>query len=121
MTLKFEEKWERTISDGDRTMFLNVYENNPIQEGKLQFVPVRAAFNHRDCLLASVIILNGEQDWKLQKQNLFYFEGQELLAEGCFTHQSLTVPYGKAVPWTFIFQTPSLIRRPSLQNWKITI
>ena len=68
MTLQFEEKWDRTISDDDRKLFQNVYEQNSIQEGKLLLVPVRAAFNHRNQLLASVLIINGLEDWALAGQ-----------------------------------------------------
>ncbi|MGA9289147.1 MAG: SLAP domain-containing protein, partial [Anaerobacillus sp.] len=98
--------------------FYNVYEQNPIQEGKLLFVPVRAAFNHRDHLLASVLIINGVEDWKLEDRLLYYVEG-EIIAEGRFTHE-LLVPSHSAVPWTFMFHPNSFRRPPSLHNWKVS-
>ena len=119
MTLQFEEKWDRTISDDDRKLFQNVYEQNPIQEGKLLLVPVRAAFNHRNQLLASVLIINGLEDWALQDRLLHYVEGEIIAAEGRFTHE-LLVPTHSAVPWTFIFHPNSFQRPPSLHNWKLS-
>ncbi len=117
MTLQFEEKWDRTISDDDRKLFHNVYDQNPVQEGKLLFVPVRAAFNHRDHLLASVLIINGVEDWKLEDRLLYYVE-DENIAEGRFTHE-LLVPSHSAVPWTFMFHPNSFRRPPALHNWKV--
>lgn len=101
-------------------MFQTVYEQNPIQEGRLEFVPVRAAFNHQGCVLASVCILNGRDDWRLQDRLLCYKEDGDVLAEGRFTH-NLLVPSQTAVPWTFIFQPNSFIRPPSLHTWGISL
>ena len=88
MTLQFEEKWDRTISDDDRKLFHNVYDQNPVQEGKLLFVPVRAAFNHRDHLLASVLIINGVEDWKLEDRLLHYVEDENHCRRKIYTRTS---------------------------------
>ncbi|MDO6656394.1 SLAP domain-containing protein [Anaerobacillus sp. 1_MG-2023] len=119
MTLIFEEKWDRTIADKDRKRIQDIYDENPIQEGKLQFVPIRVAFNHRNELLASVCILNGMGDWKLDDRLLSYFEDNSLVATERFTHK-LTVPSHSAVPWTFIFPPETRIRQASLKNWSIS-
>lgn len=120
MTLLFEEKWDKTIAPSDRKMFQSVYEQNPIQEGRLEFIPVRAAFNHQGCVLASVCILNGKDDWRLQDRLLYYKEQEDVVADGRFTHD-LLVPSHTAVPWTFIFHPNSFIRPPSLQHWEISL
>ncbi|WLR57855.1 SLAP domain-containing protein [Guptibacillus hwajinpoensis] len=119
MTLIFEEKWDRTIADKDRKRIQEIYEENPIQEGKLQFVPIRVAFNHRNELLASVCILNGIGDWKLDDRLLSYFENSSLVATKRFSHK-LTVPSHSAVPWTFIFPQNTMIRQAFLKNWSIS-
>ena len=119
MTLIFEEKWDRTIAERDRQMFEEIYAKHPIEEGKLQFIPVRIAFNHRNDLLASVCIVNGTDDWKLENRLLFYYEDNELVAEKHFTHK-LIVPANTAVPWTFIFTPDSMIRQATLQHWEIS-
>ncbi|WP_165998828.1 SLAP domain-containing protein [Bacillus sp. Cs-700] len=119
MTLIFEEKWDRTIADRDRKMYQDIYAKHPIQKGKLQFIPVRIAFNHRNDLLASVCIVNGRDDWKLEDRLLSYFEQNTLIAEKRFTHE-LTVQANTAVPWTFIFTPETMIRQATLQNWGIS-
>ncbi|KMM36536.1 SLAP domain-containing protein [Guptibacillus hwajinpoensis] len=120
MTLLFEEKWDRTIAPRDRQMFQTIYEQNPIEKGRLKFVPVRAAFNHQGCVLASVCILNGTEDWLLQDRLLYYKEKDDVVAKERFTHD-LIIPSMTAVPWTFIYHPNSFIQPPSLHNWDISL
>lgn len=120
MTLKFEDKWEKTISENDRKLILEVYERFPIQPGKITFAPVRVSMNHKGDLLATVLIRNGDQsDWTLENKNLCYVESGEIAAKGCFSHPSLTVSAQSAVPWTFIFKSSTFLKALRLQNWEI--
>lgn len=120
MTLRFEDKWEKTISESDRKLVYEVYERFPIQQGEITFAPVRVAVNHRGDLLATVLVLNGLQDeWTLEKRNICYVEGDEVVAEECFTHHSLIVQAESAIPWTFIFKSSASMKALRLTSWEI--
>ncbi|MCA0988868.1 SLAP domain-containing protein [Guptibacillus algicola] len=120
MTLKFEHKWQKTISSKDRKLIIQTYMHNPIQEETVLFAPVRAARNHRGDLLATVLIVNGYQsEWKLHERILHYYEKGIRVAENKFTHPSLIIPPQCAMPWTFIFHSNSLKKIPILADWQI--
>ncbi|WP_270180500.1 SLAP domain-containing protein [Alkalihalobacillus sp. CinArs1] len=120
MTLKFEEKWERTISEKDRMLFYEIYKQYPIKLHTVAFAPVRVAINHRGSLLATVLVLNGHDcEWKLNDTILHYCERGELVAVHSFSHSSLVVPPRCAMPWTFIYNSNTFQKEPELKHWEI--
>ena len=120
--LLFEEKWDKTIADTDRTRIEQIFQKANIQKTNKLFIPIRQAINHKQDLLVTVLIHNlNNSSIHFSNKSLSYYEDDIRVAEYTFTLPSLSVEPNTSMPWTFIFPNKSLHAYPTLKNGELIV
>ncbi|XOQ14363.1 MAG: SLAP domain-containing protein [Shouchella clausii] len=114
-TLKFEEAWQRTISEKDVQAIKNVFA---AQQGELQpFLPLWQALNHRGDLLVTVLVQHtGDGEWPNDEREYVYLEDGEEVAADHFSLKRLGLKPHVSMPWTFIFPKETQKKAPRLKG-----
>lgn len=100
-TLYFEQAWDRTISQVDRLLIEQLFEQTSFREG-VHFTYVRDAMNHKEERLVTVIIHNC-QDAPLTINDLcIAYEHEHQQMQHTFT-LPISINPRTSMPWTFIF------------------
>lgn len=108
LNLKFEQAWEKTISEQDRLYIERFVTNHPIHGYSVRFSPLWRAMNHKGDLLLTAIIHNPtEGGIPINNMQFQYLSNGESLAEHTFTITSLIIEPKTCMPWTFIFPAGS--------------
>lgn len=116
--LKFEEKWDKTLSEEDRKLIERIH--NHIVPSKLETVNYhvfRVARNHRHDLLVSTLVENhSSQPLVFTDKSLNYVEEDKCIASHRFTLSQFSVPPFTNSPWTFIFPDTKQHLNATLKN-----
>lgn len=120
--LKFENKWDKTLSEQDRiaieTFFnhMSPSDTDTDEEG-LFFHTFRVARNYKEDLLVTVLTENrtGNQ-YSVHDDELLYVEGEHIVTRKHFTMPQLNIPPYTTMPWTFIFPMDATISVPIQYN-----
>jgi SLAP domain-containing protein len=121
--LVLQDTWDRAISDQDRKIILETYQGSTTQEGKIEFIPIRAGLNVHDNLFATVLIQNGSlEDMRFDQLKLLFEENNEIIAEELFTISELEILANTSTPWTFIFQKENVLKpKKCYDTWNIRL
>ena len=103
--LQFEASWDKGISLQDRTYIEKIFAGTKhLNSFEVKFSPIRAASNHEEALLISVLIHNyTDKPLTFENRRLLYKIGEKVIAEKEFTLPRLVIPNKVSMPWTFIF------------------
>ncbi|MEG0386067.1 MAG: SLAP domain-containing protein [Solibacillus sp.] len=101
--LQFEAAWDKTLSDMDRKLISQIFNNQMVKSDIVSCDLIRSARNHHNHLLVTVLIHNAtaieqmfiERDVSLQMKHGRYTQQ--------FTQPKLVIPSYTSMPWTFIF------------------
>ena len=97
--------WEKAISDKDRTLIENIFEQTYHQVDDVIMSPViRVAFNHKNELLITALVHNFTHHATRFRNRSVYIRCNEYIEEQVFTISELSIPPFTSMPWTFIFQ-----------------
>ncbi|MDQ0159723.1 SLAP domain-containing protein [Alkalibacillus salilacus] len=98
--LIFEEKWDKTIAEEDRTWIESQFENISFDDHSgISFTVLNHAFNHRNHLLVTALVHNcTDQPVTIKDQSMTW--GTQ--ATGTFT-LPVAIDANYSMPWTFIF------------------
>lgn len=115
--LYFHPAWEKTISEQDRALIENLFEQTYTQVDDLIMSPmIRAAINHKKELLVTVLVHNfTHHSAKFMNRSIF-IHCDELDAEHVFTIPDLVIPPFTSMPWTFIFEQNPIYETLSLDH-----
>lgn len=106
--LKYEDAWERTISDKDRLLVEKAFDEKILTDDPVQFTTLRIDRNYKNELLILVLVHNiASKEITFHKKRIRYMQGEKLIGEYEFTLPSLIVPPTTSMPWTFIFPVDS--------------
>lgn len=108
--LKFEDSWDKTISEQDRERILDIFMETHDSSGHgVEFTPLWQAMNHKGELLVTVLVQNySDHDLVFHNQKLCFTVNQEMVASHTFTIPALVLEGETSMPWTFIFPKESL-------------
>ncbi len=107
--LLFEEAWERTISEADRLLIKEAFQQAVLSDlPAIQFSRLWQATNYKDELLITAIIHNvSGNSFSFTKKTIYYRAGEEIAAYHKFT-LPVAVKAKTSMPWTFIFPKESI-------------
>jgi len=121
--LEFEAAWDKTIAPADRKVIINLFnqtKNKQTETESIVLLPIRQALNHRNDLLATVLLHNfTDSIFSLEAIDLAYLENDRVIATHHFSFPGLTLPKETSMPWTFIFPQHVRVEGPSLKNSKL--
>ncbi|GEL76773.1 SLAP domain-containing protein [Tenuibacillus multivorans] len=105
MQLQFEEKWDKTISEQDRSKIEEVFNKTKTHvEEVIEVVTLWHATNHKGELLVTALIHNrSDESLHFRDTTVQYQTIHQLIAKRSFTISNLTIPPQTSMPWTFIF------------------
>lgn len=108
--LRFEEKWDKTLSDQDRQEIIKVFNSSKDSlDQKITFTPLWQAINHNNDLLVSVIVHNPTRErLTFQNKTVYFIANKDILANYTFNIPALKVEPFTSMPWTFIYPKTSL-------------
>ena len=115
--LEFEAAWDKTIAPADRKVIIDLFNHTKNEQtDSIVFLPIRQALNHRDDLLATVLLHNFTNSvFSFEDIDLAYTENNRLIATHHFSFPDLTLPPATSMPWTFIFPKHAQLVEPSLK------
>lgn len=120
--LELDESWEKAMPEENLEKLREAFSKmSPPKQGEINFMGLQAQFTPESDLAVSVLIRNGTQkNVKLEKLPLVVEDAtSEVIAEGGFRLDNLTVSANTSKPWTFIFPQ-AIIQKPEadLTSWK---
>jgi SLAP domain-containing protein len=121
--LQFESKWDKTISTEDRQYINDTFFKLELtNENYTSFTLLWTALNYRGELLVTAIVHNtSETDMTIQNTMLCYCEDNQTIAEYSFTIDRINLQPKTSMPWTFIFPSETIERKPTFQNGTIKV
>ncbi|WP_179123867.1 SLAP domain-containing protein [Paraliobacillus ryukyuensis] len=121
--LQFEDAWKRTISDQDRKLIYQVFNDTVIDTSStIKVSNVRHDTNHKEEELMISIIHNfSESDFTLSNCYIEYLENKTVIATQHFHFPTITIPAHTSMPWTFIFPKESFEQQPSWELGELRI
>lgn len=119
--LEFEVAWDKTIAPADRKVIIDLFnQTKNKQTESIVLLPIRQALNHRNDLLATVLLHNfTDSIFSLEAIDLAYLENDRVIATHHFSFPGLTLPKETSMPWTFIFPEQVRVEEPLLINTKL--
>ncbi|WP_181833146.1 SLAP domain-containing protein [Bacillus taeanensis] len=119
--LVYEPTWKRVLSEQDHDLIEKIFERTPPPtEGEIQFIPIRAAYNHRGDLIATALIQNSKNSsFSVYELTLIYKENGTELAKHVFTIPRLHIPPHTTMPWSFLFPKEAQDKKASLIEWEL--
>lgn len=101
-TLYFEPAWDKTIANADRDLITQHFQTlHPKEDIYLSFL--RVAVNHKNELLATVLIHNGQAEPLHFKETAIAFQPAQGATKTGLFHLPVSIPAKTSMPWTFIF------------------
>lgn len=102
--LFFEPAWDKTIAEVDRELITKHFRTlQPKDNVYLSFL--REAVNHKNELLVTVLIHNGQRDpLQIEETAIAYQPAHKSTIVSVF-HLPLLIPAKTSMPWTFIFSS----------------
>ncbi|EIT83676.1 hypothetical protein A374_19190 [Fictibacillus macauensis ZFHKF-1] len=121
--LMFEQKWDQTISEQDRALITNLFEQSKHEEGApVKFTFVRSALNHKGDLLVMCLLHHfGGETLTFSEQELTYYEKGSAVAQSVFTITHTALPPHTSMPWTFIFPKQTVMKQPTLAHGELRL
>ena len=102
--LSFHPAWDKTISEKDRLLIEELFEQTYNQADDLVTSPVlRAAINHKKELLVTVLVHNFSHHSAVFRKRSIYIHCDDFEEEQTFNIPDLIIPPVTSMPWTFIF------------------
>ena len=119
--LEFEAAWDKTIAPADRKVIIDLFNQTKEQQTEsIVLLPIRQALNHRNDLLATVLLHNfTDSVFSLEAIDLSYLENDRVIATHHFSFPGLILPKETSMPWTFIFPEHVRVEEPLLKNSEI--
>ena len=119
--LELEAAWDKTIAPADRKVIIDLFnQTKNKQTESIVLLPIRQALNHRNDLLATVLLHNfTDSVFSFEAIDLAYLENDRMIAKDHFSFPDLTLPKETSMPWTFIFPESTRVEGPSLKNSKL--
>ena len=120
--LAFHPAWDKTISDNDRLLIEELYEQTYDQVDDFIMSPViRAAINYKKELLVTVLVHNFTHHAARFKERSIFIQCDKFEAEQVFTIPDLIIAPFTSMPWTFIFQANPVYEQLELTNLVLEI
>lgn len=120
--LYFHPTWERAISEADREVIEQLFEQTYDEVDDTIMSPtVRAAFNHKGELLVTALVHNFTHHSARFRERTVFVHADDDFYEQRFTIDALVVPPFTSMPWTFIFPPNALALTITLSNVYIEI
>ena len=102
--LSFHPAWDKTISEKDRLLVEELFEQTYNQADDLIMSPVlRAAINHKKELLVTVLVHNFTHHSALFRNRSIFIQCDNFESEQVFSIPDFVIPPVTSMPWTFIF------------------
>ena len=115
--LYFHPAWDKTISQQDRLLIENLFEQTYTQVDDIIASPViRSAINHKNELLVTVLIHNFTHHSAHFTNRSIFVHCQDFDAEQAFTIPDLIIAPFTSMPWTFIFEANQLYKSLPLEE-----
>ena len=109
--------WEKAISDKDRALIENTFEQTYDQVDDIIMSPIiRVAFNHKNELLVTALVHNFTHHGTRFRNRSVYIRCDQYMEEQSFTIQELSIPPFTSMPWTFIFNPDPIHSSLDLQQ-----
>lgn len=106
--LYFHPTWERAISDKDRAIIEQLFDETYEQVDDLIMSPtVRAAINHKGELLVTALVHNFTHHSARFHERSIFVQAGDYAEEHVMTIPELVVAPFTSMPWTFIFPPPA--------------
>lgn len=123
LKLKFEDKWDKTISEQDRRLIQSIHDQiKDTTTEQLSFHTIRTTKNYKNDLLVTVLIGNTTaESFVFKNKKLAYTEEKEWVAWDVFSIPQLIVPGYTTTPWTFIFPATQLLKSPSFKEGQLIL
>ncbi|MEK4386129.1 SLAP domain-containing protein [Solibacillus sp. FSL W7-1464] len=101
--LQFEAAWDKTISDQDRTLIEQVFDETKEQDQRISCCIIRTAVNHKKQMLITTLIHNRtDQQLSFHNREVSIITEEGGITQN-FTSEALQIPPYCSMPWTFIF------------------
>lgn len=119
--LVYHPAWEKQLSTQDRTLIENMFEQTFHEQNDLiDAVFIRAAFNHQDELLVTVLIHNFTHRAIGINETFVQLSQGDLFFEQKFTVPSRIAAFS-SMPWTFIFEPNEQFKELDLTKLQVEI
>ena len=120
--LLLEKAWERTISDADRSMIIEAFQEAVLSDKPaVQFSSLWQAMNHKKELLVTVIIHNiGKEAISFTDKTIKYSVAAKTAAKHTFS-LPFFIQGETSMPWTFIFPKESIFFWPNPEKGKLEL
>lgn len=122
-SLDLEESWSSSLSTEDQSKLQELVGNlTPPKHGEVNFMGLQANQQENGDLHVTVLIRNGSPNSiSIQQLPLQIWDASnEIIAQGGFQLNDLTVKANTTKPWTFIFPASLLLKTElDLSTWKV--
>lgn len=123
--LELEESWIKALSDAQKQSLIELAKQlPPIKEGEVNIQSMQIRRDESGALHAMLLIRNGSaQSLSFEKLPLVLYDATgEIVAQGLFELDSLTVHPGTSKPWLFIFPPESVQKaEPDFSRWRVSV
>lgn len=120
--LYFYPAWDKTISEQDRLLIENLFEQTYTQVDDVITSPLlRVAINHKQQLLVTVLIHNFTHHSAHFNNRSVFIHCGDFHAEQVFTIPDLVVAPFTSMPWTFIFEADPVYETLTLDEITLEI
>ena len=120
--LYFHPAWEKTISDQDRALIEDLFEQTYNQVDDLIMSPViQVALNHKKELLVTVLVHNFTHHSARFNNRSVFIHCDDFDAEQVFTIPDLVIAPVTSMPWTFIFEANPVYEKLQLNELVLEI
>lgn len=118
--LELEESWIKALSDQQKQMLIELAQQLPaLKKGEVNVQSVQLRKQEDGTLHAILLIRNGStQALSLEKLPLAIYDAtEEIVAQGMFELNGLTVNPSTSKPWLFIFPSESVLKPNADLTW----
>lgn len=120
--LYFHPAWEKTISEQDRALIEELFEQTYNQVDDFIMSPViRVAINHKKELLVTVLVHNFTHHSARFNNRSVFIHCDDFDCEQRFTIPDLLIAPFTSMPWTFIFEANPIYERLPLNELTLEI
>lgn len=121
--LELEDSWDQQLPAEDKEQLKALVSSLPKPKPKeVNLMGIQARFNENGDLSTTILIRNGNhKSLSIQQLPLQVFDAeQELVAQGAFSLNDLTVNANTSKPWTFVFPKEMVKKdKPDLSKWSV--
>ncbi|MFD2369409.1 accessory Sec system S-layer assembly protein [Brevibacillus sp. GCM10020057] len=123
--LELEESWIKALSDEQKQALIELARKLPsIAEGEVNVQSLQIRRDESGALNALLLIRNGSaRALSIEQLPLALYDATgEIVAQGLFKLEGLTVNPGTSKPWLFIFPPESVQKaEPDFSRWKVSV